>query len=161
MSDWTEFERHCMDVAIRHAAEAAAQGEVPVGAVLAREGRILAAAGNEVERRNCALAHAEMRVLEMASIEEGRYGIAGTTLYVTLEPCPMCAGALVAARVESLIFGTRDARFGGCRSKYRITEDFRLNHRLNVREGLAAETCSRMLIDFFRQRRLHPGAGSG
>ncbi len=161
MSDWTEFDIRCMEEAIRLALEASSQGEVPVGAVLARDGRILAAAGNEVERRRSALAHAEMCVLESASVEFGRYGLSGTTLYVTLEPCPMCAGALVAARVETLVFGSRDARFGGCRSVYRIADDFRLNHRLNVREGLAAEKCSGMLVDFFRQRRLHPEAGSG
>jgi tRNA(adenine34) deaminase len=157
---WSAFDRHCMDEAIEHAKAASKRGEVPVGAVLAKDGQILAAAGNEVESRGSALGHAEMIVLELASQTLGRHGFGGTALYVTLEPCVLCASALVTCRVESLVFGTRDERFGGCRSIYRITNDFRLNHRLEVREGLAAEICSALLGDFFRHRRLQNSPGS-
>ncbi len=157
---WDDFDVFCMEEAIRQALAGARNGEVPVGAVLAHGGRIVAAAHNLTVRRDNALAHAEMIVLEQACAEAGRHGAGGATIYVTLEPCVMCAGALVASRIESLVFGARDARFGGCRSVYRITEDFRLNHQLKVREGLLAERCSGMLADFFRQRRLHQGRDS-
>lgn len=157
---WDDFDILCMEEAIRQAQAGSRQGEVPVGAVLAQGGRIVTAAHNLTVQRDNALAHAELIVLDQASAELGRHGSGGATMYVTLEPCVMCAGALVAARIETLVFGTRDARFGGCRSIYRITGDFRLNHRLTVREGLLAERCSGMLVDFFRQRRLHHGRGS-
>jgi tRNA(adenine34) deaminase len=151
---WTDFDKHCMQECLRQAEAARDAGEVPVGAVLAREGRIVASARNEMRLRSSPIAHAEMLVLQRGAEDLGRFGLLGTTLYVTLEPCVMCAGALVGARVEALVFGTRDDRFGGCRSVYRITEDLRLNHRLRVREGLLAESCSSMLVDFFRERRL-------
>ncbi len=157
---WDDFDRHCMQEALRLAKSAANQGEVPVGAVLAKEGRIVFSAGNEVESRGSALAHAETIVLTQASILLGRHGFEATTLYVTLEPCVMCAGALVAARVESLVFAARDSRFGGCRSVYRIADDFRLNHRLQIREGLMGKDSGEMLNEFFRHLRLQKSRGS-
>lgn len=149
-----------MQEAIRLAAEAASRGDVPVGAVLAKEGRIVSTAGNQVEARDSAMAHAEMIVLAESSLQLGRHGFKGTTLYVTLEPCVMCAGALVAARVETLVFGTRDERFGGCRSVYRIADDFRLNHRLGIREGLMGKESGILLNEFFRHLRLQNRHGS-
>lgn len=160
MGMWNDFDIRCMQEAILKANEAGERGEVPVGAVLTKEGRILASAGNQVEARDSFMSHAELIVLSEAAPQLGRYGFTGTTLYVTLEPCVMCAGALVAARVESLVFGTRDERFGACRSVYRIADDFRLNHRLRIREGLMAEESGNLLKDFFRHLRLQNRHGS-
>ncbi|MBI1323419.1 tRNA-specific adenosine deaminase [bacterium] len=160
MCMWDDFDLECMREAVRMAHEAAGLGEVPVGAVMAKAGRIISAAGNQVEGRNSGLAHAEMIVLSESSAQLGRHGFEGTTLYVTLEPCVMCAGSLVAARVESLVFGARDERFGGCRSVYRITDDFRLNHRIRIREGLMRKESRILLDDFFRHLRLQNRHGS-
>jgi len=143
-----------MAMALACAAEAAALDEVPVGAVLlGADDRLLALAGNNCIQANDPTGHAEIRVLRLAAQVSGNYRLPGSTLYVTLEPCPMCAAALVFARVERIVFGATDPKSGGIQSLYRIGSDGCLNHRFSVTAGVLAAECSRMLKDFFRQRR--------
>ncbi|QJA06956.1 tRNA adenosine(34) deaminase TadA [Thermosulfurimonas marina] len=143
-----------MEMALAEARQAAEEGEVPVGAVLvSAEGEILARAHNRPIALCDPTAHAEILALREGARKLGNYRLLGTTLYVTLEPCPMCAGALVYARVARLVFGARDPRFGACVSLYRLVTDPRLNHRLEITEGVLAEDCAALLKEFFRQRR--------
>ena len=140
--------------ALRWARMGAAQGEVPVGAVLvAEDGEILAEGYNQPISLCDPTAHAEVLVLREAARRLGNYRLLGTTLYVTLEPCPMCAGALVYARVRRLVFGAYDPKAGACGSVYNIVNDERLNHRLEVRGGVLAEEVADLLKSFFRERR--------
>jgi tRNA(adenine34) deaminase len=144
-----------MGKALVYAASAAALEEVPVGAVLVcPDGRLLAGAGNNCIQAHDPTGHAEMRVLRIAAEKVGNYRLPGTTLYVTLEPCPMCATALLLARVERIVFGAIDPKGGGVQSVYRIGSDGCLNHRFsNVTSGVRAEECASILLAFFRQRR--------
>jgi tRNA(adenine34) deaminase len=142
-----------MREALRLAREGAAHGEVPVGAVLAIGGEAVAGAWNAPIARHDPTAHAEVLVLREAAARVGNYRLTGSTLYVTLEPCAMCAGALVAARVERLVFGTRDLRFGAVRSKFRIADSGILNHSVNVVEGVLAVECVELMRDFFEAKR--------
>jgi tRNA(adenine34) deaminase len=142
-----------MRQALELAARAEAAGEVPVGAVLVRDGQTLGRGWNQVIDLHDATAHAEILALREASAAAGNYRLPGTTLYVTLEPCVMCAGALVHARVERLVFGARDLRFGGVRSKFRVADSDILNHRLSVEEGLLGPECVKLLEEFFQKRR--------
>ncbi len=143
-----------MGQALGHAAHAAAQNEVPVGAVLvSADGSLLAGAGNCCVAANDPVGHAEIRVLRMAAALVGNYRLPGSTLYVTLEPCPMCAAALLFARVSRIVFGAADPKSGGVQSVYRIGGDGCLNHRFSVTGGVRAEECGGILKDFFRQRR--------
>lgn len=143
------YMREALDLA-RRAAEA---GEVPVGAVVVAEGEIVGRGWNSPIARNDPTAHAEILALREAAAAIGNYRLGETSLYCTLEPCVMCAGALVAARVKDLIFGARDLRFGGVRSKFRIADSDLLNHRVSVVEGVLAVECVEMLRDFFEARR--------
>ena len=142
-----------MDIALRQAAEAAKWGEVPVGAVLVKDGKVLAADRNRREGNKDATAHAEMLVLRRASQLLGGWRLSGCTLYVTLEPCPMCAGAMVQARIERLVYGAADPKGGAAGTLYDITCDDRLNHRLTVTSGVKGEECADLLQQFFRSRR--------
>ena len=146
-------DEHYMEVALELAQEAYARGEVPVGAVLVRDGEILARNHNRREELKDATAHAEILVLREAGRLIGGWRLTGTTLYVTLEPCPMCAGALVQARVSRLVYGTRAPKGGAAASLYNITSDPRLNHRLAVEEGILRERCAALLQKFFKERR--------
>ena len=128
-------------------------GEVPVGAVAVLGGEIVAAAYNAPISRNDPTAHAEIRALRQAAEKIGNYRLAGVTLYCTLEPCPMCAGALVAARIERLVFGTRDLRFGAVRSKFQLADSELLNHRVEIVEGVLAPECVELLREFFEEKR--------
>ncbi len=128
-------------------------GEVPVGAVAVLGGEIVAAAYNAPISRNDPTAHAEILALRQAAAKIGNYRLAGVTLYCTLEPCPMCAGALVAARIERLVFGTRDLRFGAVRSKFQLADSELLNHRVEIVEGVLAPECVELLRDFFEEKR--------
>ncbi len=135
-------------------AEAAYQkGEVPVGALLVGQTGIISRAHNRREELHDATAHAEMLVLQEGGRRLGSWRLLNTTLYVTLEPCPMCAGALVHARVSRLVFGTRDPKGGAAGSLYNIPADLRLNHRLEVHEGILAPECAALLKNFFSERR--------
>ncbi len=142
-----------MQLAISQAGKACQMGEVPVGAVLVKEGRVLAQNCNRRETSDDATAHAEILVLREAGQRLGGWRLEDTTLYVTLEPCPMCAGALVLARVKRLVFGAFDPKGGAAGSLYDIPGDIRLNHRLEVISGVMEAECAALLKDFFRKKR--------
>jgi len=140
--------------ALELAVLAAQAGEVPVGAVLvSQDGKEVAAGWNRPISTNDPTAHAEMIAIREAGQTLGNYRLGATTLYVTLEPCPMCAGALVHARVSRLVFGARDLRFGGVRSKFQIADSDLLNHQLQVTEGVLGADCQALLQDFFANLR--------
>lgn len=143
-----------MSLALAEAEAAAAANEVPVGALIAREGQVLASARNEREALRDPTAHAEMIAITQASATLGDWRLENCTLYVTLEPCPMCAGAIVQARIPRVVFGALDPKAGAVRSLYRLLEDPRLNHRAEVVEGVLAEPCGRALSQFFQAKRL-------
>ncbi len=137
--------------ALELAGEAREAGEVPIGAVLVSQNGCdeLASGRNSPIGTNDPTAHAEILAIRAAGLARNNYRLGGTTLYVTLEPCPMCAGALVNARVSRLVFGARDLRFGGVRSKFQIADSDLLNHRLEITEGVLGAECLSMLKDFF------------
>ncbi len=139
--------------ALELADEAERAGEVPVGAVVVYNGAVVGRGSNAPITSVDPTAHAEIRALREAAQTLGNYRLTGTTLYVTLEPCAMCAGALVAARVERLVFGTRDLRFGAVRSKFRLADSDLLNHRVEIVEGVLADECLDRLQRFFRAAR--------
>ena len=139
--------------ALELAGEAARSGEVPVGAVLVCAGEVIGQGFNQPISTHDPTAHAEILALRSAAGTISDYRLGNTTLYVTLEPCPMCAGALVNARVSKLVFGARDVRFGGVRSKFRIADSELLNHQLDVAEGVLAAECVELLQAFFAERR--------
>jgi len=139
--------------ALELAAEAERAGEVPVGCVVVSDGEMIAQARNSPITLLDPTAHAEMLALRQAAIAVANYRLGGTTLYCTLEPCPMCAGALIAARIRTLVFGARDLRFGGVRSKFRIADSPLLNHRVEVVEGVLGDEATAMLQRFFSARR--------
>jgi len=142
-----------MERALALAREAGGRGEVPVGAVVVRNGRIVGAGSNQVIGAGDPTAHAEVNALREAAAALGNYRLPGTTLYVTLEPCPMCAGAMVHARIDRLVFGCPDPKTGAAGSIYDITNDPRLNHRLEVTGGVGAEAAGALLRSFFAERR--------
>jgi len=142
-----------MREALRLAREAEAAGEVPAGAVVVIEGEIAGRGSNSPIARSDPTAHAEILALREAAAKIGNYRLAGAEVYSTLEPCVMCAGALVAARVARLVFGARDLRFGGVRSKFRIADSEALNHRVEIVEGVLATECVELLRGFFEKRR--------
>ncbi len=150
---FSERDSELMRLALSEAERAAQFGDVPVGAVIASEGHALAFAGNERERRNDPTAHAEMLVLQAAASGRGGWRLPATTLYVTLEPCAMCAGAIVLARVPRVVIGTLDPKAGAAGSVFDILGDVRLNHRPNVQSGLLADDASALLRTFFAARR--------
>jgi tRNA(adenine34) deaminase len=142
-----------MRQALALAEEAQAAGEVPVGAVVVLDGVVIAAARNSPIAQNDPTAHAEMLAIRQACARIGNYRLEGAAVYSTLEPCVMCAGALVAARVPTLVFAARDLRFGGVRSKFRLADSDLLNHRLEIVEGVLAAESARLLRSFFLNRR--------
>ncbi len=142
-----------MDLALERAAAAAGWGDVPIGAVVAREGEILAAAGNERERDLDPTAHAEILAIRQAAAQLGGWRLPGTTLYVTLEPCAMCAGAIVLARIPRVVYAAADPKAGACGSVLDVLAEPRLNHRPEVVAGVGAERSTELLRAFFRERR--------
>jgi len=146
-------DRGHMARALMLAKKAAELGEVPVGAVLVIEGQVAGEGWNLRETARSALEHAEIMAIREASIKTNAWRLAGAKLYVTLEPCLMCAGAIYQARIPEVIFGAADPKAGACGSLYRIHEDARLNHRFLVKNGLLAEECGEVLRAFFRERR--------
>ena len=142
-----------MREALRLARAGADSGEVPVGAVAVIGGETVGRGWNSPVARNDPTAHAEILALREAAARVGNYRLEGATLYSTLEPCVMCAGALVAARVARLVFGARDLRFGGVRSKFQIADSDLLNHRVEVVENVLAVECVELLREFFEKRR--------
>jgi tRNA(adenine34) deaminase len=140
--------------AIQAAREAASHGEVPVGAcIVDSEGRILAAAYNKTITNSDPTAHAEILALRTAGIRVGNYRLTGATVYSTIEPCAMCAGALVNARIARLVYGAPDERFGAVRSVFRLCDNKKLNHRVNITTGVLEEKCRGLMQDFFKARR--------
>ena len=133
--------------------QAEASGEVPVGAVVVVDGEIIGRGFNSSIGRSDPTAHAEILAIREAGAKSRNYRLEGATLYVTLEPCVMCAGGLVAARVERLVFGARDLRFGGVRSKFHLADSELLNHRVEIVEGVLAAECMELIKYFFEQRR--------
>lgn len=127
--------------------------EVPVGAVVVHDGRVIAEAYNQRETLNDPTAHAEMIALTQAADSLGHWRLLDCTLYVTLEPCPMCAGAIVQARIPAVVYGTPDPKGGACHTLYRITEDSRLNHQATVLGGVMQPECRAILQEFFRRQR--------
>lgn len=142
-----------MRFALNEAWQAYEEKEVPVGAVVVHEGRLIAAAHNQRESLNDPTAHAEMIAITQAAESLDSWRLIDCTLYVTLEPCPMCAGAIVQARIPKVIYGTTDPKAGACHSLFNITDDDRLNHRATVMGGVLQEECKAILQDFFAQQR--------
>jgi len=142
-----------MEKALELARQAESNGEVPVGAIVVVDGQVRGSGFNSPIRLMDPTAHAEMLALREAASSIGNYRLEGATLYSTLEPCVMCAGALVAARVGRLVFGARDLRFGGVRSKFRLADSELLNHRVDVVEGVCAAECLSIVKGFFDKRR--------
>ena len=142
-----------MGEALEEARSAAAAGEVPIGALLVHKGKILARSGNRTIRDNDPTAHAEMVVLRQAARLLGNYRLADTTLYVTIEPCTMCAGAIIQARVPRLVYGADDPKGGAVRSCFEILSHPRLNHQVEVTSGILAADCAAILQSFFSERR--------
>jgi len=139
--------------ALELAREAERAGEVPVGAVVVLESRVIGRGRNSPIAMNDPTAHAEILALREAAAALGNYRLEGAVMYVTLEPCVMCAGALVAARLTRLVFGARDLRFGGVRSKFRVADADVLNHRLEVTEGVLGAECAELMQRFFARTR--------
>ena len=153
MSDYLDPDERMMRAALDAAQDCAASEDVPVGAVVARDGVILAAAGNARERLHDPTAHAEILALRAASDATGSWRLDGCTLYVTLEPCAMCAGAIVLARIDRVVFGAADPKAGFAGSLDNLLQDPRINHRVEVSSGVLAEDCAELLRSFFRTRR--------
>lgn len=146
-------DEHFMREALRQAQKAASQDEVPIGAVIVRQGRVIARACNQVETLHDATAHAEVLAITQASEALGDWRLEGCTLYVTKEPCPMCAGAMVLARVARLVFGAPDPKSGGAGGLFQITHHPSLNHRIPTVGGVMAKECGAMLKGFFATKR--------
>jgi len=142
-----------MRMAIESAKIAEDNGDVPIGAVIVFEGRIIAKAYNQREQLQDPTAHAEIIALTQAAAALESWRLNGCTVYVTLEPCPMCAGALVLARIDRLVYGCDDPKTGAVKSLYNIVTDGRLNHRLEVTSGVLADECTQLLQHFFQNRR--------
>jgi tRNA(adenine34) deaminase len=142
-----------MQMALAEAAAAAAEDEVPIGAVIVHEGQVLAAAHNQREQLRDPTAHAEMIAITQAGTALDSWRLENCTLYVTLEPCPMCAGAIVQSRVKRVVYGADDPKAGAVKTLYQLLEDSRLNHRAEVTAGVLAEECGRVLSEFFQRKR--------
>jgi len=147
--DDSNFMRRALELA----REAQAQNEVPIGAVLVRDGMILTEGKNEVETRQDATAHAEMLAISQAQARLKSWRLNGTTLYVTKEPCPMCAGALAHVRVDRIVFGVGDPKAGACGGAFNLFDVPGLNHRCELTPGVLADESLGLLQDFFRERR--------
>ena len=143
-----------MRAALREAARAAAEGEVPVGAVVVQEGRILSRAHNRPLHLRDPAAHAEILALRRAARKLGNYRLTGCSLYVTIEPCAMCAGGIVHARVSRLVFGAKDPKAGAAGSALAVLNHPKLNHRVEIESGILEGDCGRLLSKFFRSRRI-------
>lgn len=147
-----EYDENYMRLALAEARAAAGAGDVPVGCVIVRDGEVIAAAGNAREREHCATAHAECRAIEAACRALGGWHLTRCTLYVTLEPCPMCAGAIANARIDRVVYGARDRKAGAYGSLFDLNS-FPINHRPETEGGVLEEECAALLSDFFAAKR--------
>jgi tRNA(adenine34) deaminase len=150
---WPDSDEGFMRLALGLALKAEAEGEVPVGAVVMHQGAVVGQGWNRPISAGDPTSHAEIEALRQASAYLHNYRLPDCTLYVTVEPCVMCAGAIVLARIERLVFAARDLRFGAVRSKFRLADSDLLNHRVQVEEGLLAADSAELLDRFFRSRR--------
>ena len=148
-----ELDRQFMQQALDQAKLAGAAGEVPVGAVLVRDGLVISTGFNQPISNSDPSAHAEMMALRTAARDESNYRLPGTTLYVTLEPCTMCAGAMLHARVERVVFGAADPKTGAAGSVLNVFSEKQINHQTQVEGGIMREECGQILRDFFKERR--------
>ncbi len=148
-----ESDEYYMESALLEAELAAASGEVPVGAVVVHNNKVISKGRNTIEKSGNPLAHAEINAINAAVKKLGYKHLIGCTLYVTLEPCAMCSGAIVLARIPCLVFGAGDPKSGGSGSLYGITNDHRLNHRCGIRKGVLRNNCSTILKEFFAEKR--------
>ena len=148
-----ELDRQFMQQALEQAGLAALAGEVPVGAVIVRNGEVIARAFNQPITNHDPSAHAEMLALRQAALSEQNYRLPGTTLYVTLEPCTMCAGAMLHARVDRIVYGAPDPKTGAAGSILDVFSSKQLNHQTIVEGGLMGQECGQLLRDFFKERR--------
>jgi tRNA(adenine34) deaminase len=150
---FSDIDKTWMQRALKEASKSAEIGEVPVGAVMTDGSKLVCGRGNSPISSLDPTAHAEIKVLREAALQLQNYRLTGTTLYVTLEPCIMCMGAIIHARVERLVFGAYDPKSGAATSLYQVGSDQRLNHDLVIQGGLLEDDCGQMLTDFFRQKR--------
>jgi tRNA(adenine34) deaminase len=148
-----ELDRQYMQQAIEQAMLAASAGEVPVGAVLVRDGQVIAKGFNQPISNSDPSAHAEMLTLRQAALAEQNYRLPGTTLYVTLEPCTMCAGAILHARVDRVVFGAPDPKTGAAGSVMDVFSSKQINHQTSVEGGIMVDECGQLLRSFFKERR--------
>ena len=148
-----ELDRQFMQQALEQAGLAALAGEVPVGAVIVRNGEVIARAFNQPITKHDPSAHAEMLALRQAALSEENYRLPGTTLYVTLEPCTMCAGAMLHARVDRIVYGAIDPKTGAAGSVLDVFSSKQINHQTVVEGGVMAQECGQLLRDFFKERR--------
>ena len=148
-----ELDEKYMRLAIEQAQIAQEKGDVPIGSVIVYRNQIIGKAYNQREQLKDPTAHAEIIALTQAAAFLESWRLHDCTIYVTLEPCPMCAGALVLARLDRLVYGCDDPKAGACGSLFNIVQDERLNHRLEITSGVLADNCSKLLQDFFQQRR--------
>ena len=149
----TELDQQYMRMAIEQAQLAAQSGEVPVGAVLVRDGQVISKAFNKPIANHDPSAHAEMLALREAALAEENYRIPGSTLYVTLEPCAMCSGAMLHARIDRVVYGAQDPKTGAAGSVLDIFSSKQINHQTSVEGGIMSEECGQLLRDFFKGRR--------
>lgn len=153
-TDFDLAHQRFMDLALGEARSAAESGEVPVGAIVVKDGQVIASAHNQREQLRDPTAHAEMIAITQAASALSSWRLEECTLYVTLEPCPMCAGAIVQARIRRLVYGASDPKGGAVQSLFRLLQDPRLNHQVEVLAGVEAEQSGRILSEFFLERRL-------
>ncbi|MCJ1909115.1 tRNA adenosine(34) deaminase TadA [Planococcus ruber] len=149
----SELDHFYMQLAMEEAEKAAAKGEVPIGAIIVRDGEVIARAHNLRETTQNAVTHAELLAIQEACQKLGSWRLENTQLYVTLEPCPMCAGAILQSRIPRVIYGARDVKAGSVDSLYRLLNDERFNHQCDVTENVLAEECGQLLTNFFRALR--------
>ena len=142
-----------MELALNEAKKAYEIEEIPVGAIIVKDGRVISRAYNQKETKNSPIAHAEILAIERASKKLGRWRLDDCDLYVTLEPCPMCAGAIIQARLKNLYIGTMDPKSGACGSVLDLSKDFPFNHKVNTIVGIKKPECEKILKDFFKQLR--------
>jgi tRNA(adenine34) deaminase len=153
MNEETKPQELWMRLALKQAVIAASRGETPVGAVIARDGKLIGQAHNQVELLKDPTAHAEMIVITQAASAVGDWRLTDCHLYVTKEPCPMCAGAIVQARIPLVVWGMTDPRRGGCVSLFKILQSDKLNHRADYLAGMLEDECKGLMQEFFRKRR--------
>jgi len=149
----TRTDEYFMRLALREAKKAASEDEVPVGAVVVKDGVVIARAHNQKEKKNCAVFHAEICAIEKAAKKLGNWWLEDCTLYVTMEPCAMCAGAIVNSRLSKVVYGAKDFRFGFMGSLSNLPADYPLNHSVEVVSSVLEEECAAILTSFFKEKR--------